>query len=314
MLTTNDFLRELHRRGAKRISRVTFRLNRDVVWSLTQRGTVLNVHAAYRAATPALLDAFATVVKEGGIGSARSRRAATEISEWPALASAMNDAVAAHRARLPEGADEIPAHNCATPEQQEYLRALYRYFNLTRFDGELPDDVPVRLSSRMQTALGHMLPGETPERGRYVVEIALNVDLMLAGNGPERADTLLHEMAHVADYLLTGHRGHGPSWQAWAKAVGCRPDPLYDRPVVYRRRRSDRVTRVPPLPRAIKALAAADDVLQLPIYRYGRRGERTAAAKGVNRGDNGKRRASSAAGSDARGSRVKARASRTRPR
>lgn len=316
MLTTNDFLHELHRRGAKRISRVTFRWNRNVVWSLTQRGTVLNVHAAYRAAPPALLDAFAMVAREGGIGSAKSRRAAATISEWPALASAMSDAIAARRARLPEGADEIPAHNCATPEQQEYLRALYRYFNLTRFDGELPDDVPVRLSSRMKTALGHMLPGETPERGRYVVEIALNVDLMLAGNGAERADTLLHEMAHVADYLRTGHRGHGPSWQAWAKAVGCRPDPLYELPVVYRRRRSDRVTRVPPLPRAIKALAAADAVLEQPIYRYGKRPRTAAVGNGAKRGDHGTRRsvAASTTRGESKRSDPTARANRTRPR
>lgn len=254
MLTPNDFLLEMRRRGVQRLSRVSFRLNRNVVWSLTQRGTVLNVHAAYRAATPALLDAFATVVKEGGVGSAKSLRAASVISEWPALESAMRDAMEAYRARAPERSDVL-AHNCATPEQQDYLRALYRYFNQTRFDGTLPDDVPVRLSSRMRSALGHMLPGETPGRGRYVVEIALNVDLMLAGNGAERADTLLHEMAHVADYLRTGHRGHGPSWQAWARYVGCRPEPLYHRPVVYRRRRSDRVTRVPPLPPAVKRLA-----------------------------------------------------------
>jgi hypothetical protein len=276
---------------------------------------VLNVHAAYRAATPALLDAFATVTKEGGIGSAKSRRAAATISEWPALASAMNDAIAARRARLPDGADEIPAHNCATREQQEYLRALYRYFNLTRFDGELPDDIPVRLSSRMKIALGHMLPGETPERGRYVVEIALNVDLMLAGNGAERADTLLHEMAHAADYLQTGHRGHGPSWQAWAKAVGCRPDALYELPVVYRRRRSDRVTRVPPLPRAIKALAAADAVLELPIYRYGRRSKSAAAAKSAKRTDHGTRRSlGSTSRGESKSSGATARANRTRPR
>ncbi len=54
-------------------------------------------------------------------------------------------------------------------------------------------------------------------------EVAINVDLMLAGNGAERIDTLLHEMAHVADYLETGHLGHGGSWRAWARRVGCRP-------------------------------------------------------------------------------------------
>jgi hypothetical protein len=137
-----------------------------------------------------------------------------------------------------------------------YLRALYRYFNLTRFQGKLPDDVPVRLSSRMRSALGHMVPGEDSADGtRRVEEIALNVDLMLEKNGAERIDTLLHEMAHVADYLESGRTGHGPTWRAWARQVGCRPTRLYDRPVATRRRRGDRVARVPPLPSALAGLS-----------------------------------------------------------
>src|SRR5690606_42116757 len=83
-----------------------------------------------------------------------------------------------------------------------------------------------------------------------------NEDLMLPGNGSEREDTLLHEMAHAADYLLSGHRGHGPSWRSWARHVGCRPTTLYDRPVVRRRRRATPVTRVPPLPPALRRQVA----------------------------------------------------------
>jgi predicted SprT family Zn-dependent metalloprotease len=103
----------------------------------------------------------------------------------------------------------------------------------------------------MKSSLGYMVPGEETGGVRRVQEIALNVDLMLEGNGAERIDTLLHEMAHAADYLLTGHRGHGASWRAWARQVGCRPNRLYDRPVRTRRRRSAPVTRVPPLPPAL---------------------------------------------------------------
>ena len=254
-MTPNDFLLELHRRGATRLSRVAFRKNRSTVWSLTQGGTVLNVHTAYRAATPPLLDAFATLARQGGIGSTESRRAAAAVSEWPQLAVAMHDVRERHRARNGVDSGRDPTHCCATPEQRAYLRALYRYFNETRFGGRLPIEVPVRLSARMKSALGHMLPGESSDRGRYVVEIAMNVDLMLVGNGAERIDTLLHEMAHVADYLCSGDSGHGRSWREWARRVGCRPTTLYDRPVVFRRRRRDRVTRVPPIPAALRAYA-----------------------------------------------------------
>ena len=111
----------------------------------------------------------------------------------------------------------------------------------------------------MKSGLGHMMPGVTQTKERRVTEIAMNVDLMLPGNGAERADTLLHEMAHVADYLASGGLGHGASWKAWARGVGCRPTALYDRPVRYRQRRRDSVTRVPPLPAALwpRSLAVA---------------------------------------------------------
>jgi len=247
MLTPSDFLLELTRRGATRLRRVSFRRNRSVLWSLTQRGTVLNVHAAYATASEELIDAFALVVRQGGVRTRAAQLAAATIEAWPAVGPAVQAARAA-------GEGGRHAGDCATPEQARYLRALYRYLNITRFGEALPADVPIRLSSRMMSALGHMQPDEQGGRLR-VAEIALNVDLMLAGNGAERVDTLLHEMAHVADYLETGNRGHGETWRIWARRVGCRPDRLYYRPVVRRRRRHMRVTRVPPMPAAVRALA-----------------------------------------------------------
>jgi len=240
MLTPQEFLFELQRRGAKRLSRVSFRRNRSILWSLTQRGRVLNLHVAYAAATEELLDAFAVLAREGGIRSRATRQAAHLVGAWPAVTYALQEARAARENGIPTGC-------CATPEQKRYLKALYRYFNQTRFGGRLPDSIPVRLSSRMVSSLGHMLPADD-EGPRRVAEIALNVDLMLPGNGAERIDTLLHEMAHAADYLETGSRGHGSSWRRWARRVGARPERLYDKPFVRRRRRRTRVTRVPPLP------------------------------------------------------------------
>lgn len=249
MTGPNEFLKELRGRGALRISRVTFRANRTVLWSLTQSGRVLNLHAAFLSApTAELLDALATLAREGGVGSAAGRRAAATVRAWPALGPALREARGTSGNR-PESAC------CATSGQSRYLRILYEYFNRTRFEGRLPSDLPVRLSDRMRSALGHMLPAPDAGPERRVAEIALNVDLMLEGNGAERVDTLLHEMAHVADYLLSGHRGHGKSWRDWARRVGCRPQRLHDRPVRRRRRRSSAVTRVPPLPPALATLA-----------------------------------------------------------
>jgi hypothetical protein len=219
------------------------------VWSLTKGGTVLNVHAAYRLASPDLLDAFATLAIEGGVRSDVSRQAAGAVGSWPTLTDAIEEARRKHHERLYRGG-ATATHCCATREQRAYLRHLYEYFNHSRFEGALPF-VPIRLSNRMKSSLGHMLPGDRADGQRHVIEIALNVDLMLPGNGAERIDTLLHEMAHVADFLESGNRGHGASWRAWAARVGCRPTTLYDRPVRFRRRRRDPVLRVPPLPPAL---------------------------------------------------------------
>lgn len=252
LMTPETFLSALHRRGATRVRRVTFRRNRSTVWSLTQRGSALNVHEAFRAAPRHILDAFAVIARAGGVGTPASRAASQRVLEWPDLKEALEAVWASRESRR----RSVAARCCGTEGQRDYLRALYRYFNHTRFDGCLPDDIPLRLSSRMRTSLGHMMPGRHRNGRRYVVEIALNIDLMLPGNGAERVDTLLHEMAHAADYLQSGERGHGSSWRAWARYVGCRPTTLYDRPVKRRRRRATPVTRVPPLPAALRRLVA----------------------------------------------------------
>jgi hypothetical protein len=64
-------------------------------------------------------------------------------------------------------------------------------------------------------------------------------------------------MAHAADFLESGNRGHGESWREWARRVGARPNRIYERPVVRRRRRRTRVTRVPPLPTPLTFLLDA---------------------------------------------------------
>lgn len=254
-------LGELRRRGARRLRRVTLRRNRSTIWSLTQGATTLNLHEAFARAPGRVLDALAVIARDAPRDAEAIREARRVVREWPGLTRALEAArlEATERRRLVErrGDGDGPTDCCATPEQRRYLRRIYRYFNETRFGGRLPATVPLRLSNRMRTSLGHMLPGVRPDGRRYVAEIALNVDLMLAGNGPERVDTLLHEMAHAADWLFNGNRGHGPTWKAWARKARCRPDREYRRPVKRRRRRSDAVTRVPPLPPALRRGAAA---------------------------------------------------------
>ncbi|MDZ7778368.1 MAG: SprT family zinc-dependent metalloprotease [Gemmatimonadota bacterium] len=242
--TPETFREALRAYGATRLERVTFRRNRSTVWSLTRRGTALNVHVAYRTAPHHIIEAFATIVRAGGDSTPAARKARRTVLAWPELARVLREVRSARGGRKLEGSRRC----CGTEAQRAYLRTLYRHFNRTRFAGFLPDDIPLRLSNRMRTALGHMRPGRDYESRPRIVEIALNVDLLLAGNGAVRVDTLLHEMAHAADYLTSGERGHGASWRAWARFVGCRPERIQERSVIRRRNRRSAVTRVPPLP------------------------------------------------------------------
>src|SRR5690606_40288258 len=61
LLTPHDFLVELRARGADRVRRVVFRDTRSTIFSLTRYGRVLNLNAAFAAAPPELLDAFAEI-------------------------------------------------------------------------------------------------------------------------------------------------------------------------------------------------------------------------------------------------------------
>jgi hypothetical protein len=260
--TAPEILAVLRERGARRLRRVALRENRSTIWSLTQGGRVLNLHAAYRRAPLTVLRAFVVIAREGP-GRVRSeayRRACRLVAEWPGLAAELRRIRAAarrHRAPARRGPGVGPC--CATPGQRVYLRRLYRYLNDTRFGGRLPNWIPLRLSRRMSSRLGQMVPGVVDGR-RVVLEIALNVDLILEGNGRERLDTLLHEMAHAADHLANGTTGHGESWRRWARRAGCDDRACCFAKIRRRRRRSDPVTRVPPLPerwRDLRESAAA---------------------------------------------------------
>ena len=255
--TESQLLEILHRHGATRVQRVRLRPNRSTIWSLTQGGFVLNLHLAYRNAPGEVLDHFATIALEAHNGTAAYRDAATAVRAWEGLQPEMDRIRREHRGSR-RSAKRRPTRRsrsgpcCATEHQREYLRCLYRYLNRERFDGRLPADMTVRLSNRMKTRLGHMVPGFR-EDVRQVVEIALNVDLMLEGNGGQRLDTLVHEMAHAAAWLFNGGADHGPSWHRWARHAGCRETVRSSSPILRRARGVRRVTRVPRLPEEASA-------------------------------------------------------------
>jgi hypothetical protein len=248
--TEREVLVFLRDRGAGRLRAVRLRRNRSTIWSLTRAGTQLNLHRAFAAAPASLLRRFVTIVNDQGLATERAREASRLVSEWPPLARDMTRirADAVRTGATPKGFGVGPC--CGTPGQRRYLAHLYRYLNRTRFAGRLPSALPIRLSNRMRSQLGQMVPGEIDGR-RRVLEIALNVDLMLEGNGRARLDTLVHEMAHAADWLFDAEVGHGPTWKWWAETAGCESSACSSGRIRRRRKGAD-VTRVPPLPLAAR--------------------------------------------------------------
>ncbi len=242
-LEAHEILERLRARGAVRLERVVLRPNRSTLWSLTSGRTVLNLHTAYRHAPDEIIDAFALLVRPGVPPDVR-RVARRRVATWPGVTVEIRRIRAAHRRRTSPAAGV--GECCATPAQRVYLHRLYTWLNRTRFDGLLPPVVPLRLSRRFTRRLGQFVPALEGGR-RTVGEIALAADLILAENDAERIDTLLHEMAHAANYLVEGEVGHGPRWRAWARRVGCRDRATCSAPI-HRRQSRAPSRRVPPLP------------------------------------------------------------------
>lgn len=234
--TEETLLTALVQAGAPGLRRIRFRSNRSTIWSVTAGGSALNLHEGYRAAPWSCVRHFATLVAGatgGGEASAAPMRRAMEVLRaWPGLGPAVELARRRHRSRTRTGSRTMrPGPCCATPEQRASLRRLYLRLNRSGFGNVLPPDLHIRLSSRMRSRLGHM-KGHVHEGRRYVVEIALSARLMHEGNRAQRVDTLLHEMAHAADWLLDGGRGHGPTWKAWARRGGCEAKACTRAPII----------------------------------------------------------------------------------
>ncbi len=271
--TQEAFLSELKRRGARSIRRVVFRQNRTRLLSLSRDRTTLNAHACFLAAPPRIMDAVARFVTADP-RTASHRRAVQELRTWPGAEAGLRAARARPSRRPPR-----PTECCASPAQRAFLRELYARLNRSRFGGQLPKDLAIRVSGRMARRLGQVrfdvadastgagsgdarqpparrqaaIRGAAgrearPAAARRSLELSLNADLFMEGNERELVDTLLHEMAHVEAYLSTGHRGHGKPWKEVADRVGCEARACSRHRINRRGRHGALPRRVPRIP------------------------------------------------------------------
>lgn len=205
---TDDALlleRRLAAHGLRPVSRLRVTNNRTVLVSFS-RNRVLSVHRVYTGAPDRVLQAIVRFVAAGT--SRQMRRAAEhEIRSFHPVATL------AAAAGTPARAPDRPQPGDLAALQR--LRALFDEYNRRHFDGALPD-VPIRLSGRMRSRLGHLSLGEQGES----VGITISRRHLGAHGWDEVAHTLLHEMVHLWQ-LATGRKvDHGREFRAKARETG----------------------------------------------------------------------------------------------
>lgn len=194
-------LNRLHALGLRGIDSVALMRTRRVMVSVI--GSTLRIHEGYTTAPEPVLRAVIT------FATARTRTARL----------AARDMILAHPVdRPPVQRRAEPARPGDAPVLMQLADAHAEY-NARHFAGALRR-IPVRLSSRMQTRLGHYSP--SGEDGPSA-EIVLSRRHLRRDGWPETLHTLLHEMIHQWQDESGHPLDHGPTFRRKAREVGVLP-------------------------------------------------------------------------------------------
>lgn len=200
--SADDFL--AHLRGLGLTGITTLRLTRNRSTLVSFRAGRLRVHEGFVQAPAEVQRAIVTFVC--GRGAARVA-ARAQIASYPLP----RDASAPRRRRSRPHPDDAAM---AERLQREHAR-----LNGERFGGTLRT-IPVTVSRRMHTRLGHYAPaGDHPEGG----EIAISRRHIRRHGWREAFDTLLHEMVHQWQEENGLPLDHGARFRRKAREVGTAP-------------------------------------------------------------------------------------------
>jgi len=193
----DELLARLQSLGLKRIAQCELTRNRNVMVSF--RGLRLRVHKGYLDAPVDVHQAIVAFVE----GRTRAERRAAQRR------------IVAHVVETPRG----PMRRERTrPEDEplaERLSAWHARFNDEHFDGSLRA-VPVRVSRRMKSRLGHYTAAQDGHSG----EIAISWRHLRRHGWDETLHTLLHEMVHQWQDETGRAIDHGAGFRAKAREVG----------------------------------------------------------------------------------------------
>jgi SprT-like family protein len=196
----DELLAKLRSLGLRRIERCRLTSNRNVMVSF--RGTELRVHEGYLTAPDAVLRAIVIFIE----GRSRADRYAARRQ------------IVAHPVRT---STRPPRRQRTRPEDARIAAELthqHATLNARHFDGALRA-IPVRVSRRMKTRLGHY----TAATANEPPEIAISWRHVRRHGWTEALHTLLHEMVHQWQDEQGFAIDHGSSFRAKAREVGITP-------------------------------------------------------------------------------------------
>jgi len=194
----------LQRLGLGSHYHVRLTTNRTVVVSYS--GGELRIHNSFLEANEEVWKAIITFVH--GRTSVIRNEARRTILEFPVV----RPPETTRRKRAPERTNRADM-----PLIRELMR-LHKAYNDERFDGTLRE-VPIRISRRMRSRLGHYSPASEG----CEPEIVLSRRHIRRDGWEEALHTLLHEMVHQWQDEQGLVVDHGPSFRAKARAVGITP-------------------------------------------------------------------------------------------
>ena len=194
----DELLARLRSLGMKRITECELTRNRNVM--VSYRGTRLRVHEGYLIAPEEIQRAIVVFVE----GRTRAMRREAQKKIVTHVVEASPRGPARKERTLP--ADEPLA---------ERLAEWHARLNESHFGGTLKT-VPVRVSRRMKSCLGHYTAAQRGEQG----EIAISYRHIRRHGLHEALHTLLHEMVHQWQDETGRPIDHGAAFRAKARAVG----------------------------------------------------------------------------------------------
>jgi len=189
--------------GLRPVERLRATDNRSVLVSLSAR-RVLSVHRSFAEAPDRVLKAIVRFISRGTSPELRQ--------------AAQHEIVTFHQANVPDRpARPVRSHRPrpGDAESLERLGLLFQALNLRHFMGSLPN-VPIRLSGRMRTRLGHL----SLDRAGQPTDITISRRHLAAHGWDETEHTLLHEMVHLWQCVEGKKVDHGRQFRIKAKEVG----------------------------------------------------------------------------------------------